>query len=117
MNLYELNQAGYASLPKMTSAEKRDAKNEVCKYLERNNLSNYFMILSHEVRYYTIYTYKDGNCDPYKMASEMMEIMDDLGELKAIEVTDTMVEFWITGDDEVCRMYACFPYDEGVIEV
>lgn len=117
MNLYELNQAGYASLPNMTSKAKRKAKNNIFAFLEKNNLSKYFMILNNEIRYYTVYTYANNYYKPDEMAEEMMSVMEELGSLKSVEVTDNMVEFWITGKDGVCRMYACFPYDRGVIEV
>lgn len=51
------------------------------------------------------------------MAKEIIDIVKSFGKLKAVEIQDEMIEFWITEKDNICRMYAFFGYDKGVIEV
>lgn len=59
MTLYELNQAGYASLPKMTKAELDTAKEDIITFL-RSHDSQYYMMLNHDNKYFTLFVYEDG---------------------------------------------------------
>lgn len=58
MTLYELNQAGYASLPKMTKAELEKAKGNIITFLDSND-SRYYMMLNHDNKYFTLFTYEN----------------------------------------------------------
>lgn len=118
MTVYELNQAGYASLPKMTKAELEDAVDTLVNFLKDND-SNYYVMINNEINYYTLYTYS-GNTHNYEnMAREMIDVAKTLGKIKAIEKPDnnTYVEFWILCEDNICRMYPMFNYEKGVIEI
>lgn len=115
MILYELNQSGYANLPKMTKAEIQKAKES---FQEADIIaSKYFALICNELRYYTLFCNK-RNC-PYwheQVFDEVVSLLQELGELKSIEVNEQMVEFWVAKDGE-CHMYALFNYDRGVIEL
>lgn len=114
MTLYELNQAGYASLPKMTKAELKKAKEDIVNFLESHS-SNYYMMLNHDNNYYTLFTYKnDRNVNA--LTEEVISIAKSLGELKSIEVNGDMLEIWILYNNK-CDMYALFNYEKGVIQV
>lgn len=116
MNLYELNQAGYLSIPYMTQDEIEIAKNDIREFLE-DHPNNYYMMLNHEVRSFTIFHYLHNRQWPTCMTKEIIDVITSYGKLKAIEIQDEMIEFWVTEKDSVCRMYAFFGYDKGVIEV
>lgn len=116
MTLYEMNQQMYSSLPELKNKALKEAKNKLYKYLSAKK-DKYFMMLNNDIRYFTVFTYKNDVQVSYDMVSIIVDIAQSLGTLKAIEIEDNMAEFWITGKDNVCRMYALFPYDEGVIEV
>lgn len=115
MTLYEMNQLGYANLSTMNKQEVRASAIKVADFLKSHD-SKYYMMLNAEGRYYTLYVYKDVCHSPEKMAAEMIDVAQSLGNLKAIEIHDDMVEFWIE-NLSVCSMYAVFNYDQGVIEV
>lgn len=115
MTLYELNQAAYNSLPELKDDALKEAEAKLCEYLS-NNEANYYMMLNHDLRYFTIFTYGKDKPVPDWMASSMIDIAQSLGTLKSIEIAPNMAEFWITSSAG-CNMYAVFPYDKGVIEI
>lgn len=114
MTLYELNQAGYASLPKMTKAELEKAKGNIITFLDSND-SRYYMMLNHDNKYFTLFTY-ENDVNKNKMASEIISVSKTLGEIKAIEINGNIVEIWILYGEK-CDMYAFFDYTKGVIQV
>lgn len=114
MNLYELNQSGYQSLPKMTKTEIESAKAKIRESFDLDQF-NYTMLVCNELHYYTLFC-KTTQFWSMDLMNELFEIAKDLGQLKAVEITDSMVELWISKDGE-CHMYAFFDYDRGVIEV
>lgn len=117
MDLYEVNKQAYNQLPAMSNKDMAIAHKKLLTWLKERREFNYFMMLNHELRYFTLYTYGKDMPVPVHLASTIMEIVQTLGELKGIEITDHgMVEFWIVKNNE-CHMYALFPYDQGVIEV
>ena len=54
MTLYELNQAGYSSLPDMTYADILNNIKEISKYLDKHP-SKYYALLNNDLRYYTLF--------------------------------------------------------------
>lgn len=114
MNLYEFNQAGYNSLPKMTSVEIHKKLEQIKEFLHDND-GEYFMLVCNELKYYTLFhsTHVDWIRE---LIQEMIGVVKSLGTLKAIEINDSMIEFWVEKNGE-CHMYAFFNYDRGVIEV
>ena len=116
MNLYELNQAGYNSLPELKDDKLEEAEKKLYDYLISHD-ANYYMMLNHDKRYFTIFTYGKDKHVPHWMAEGMIDIAQSLGTLKSIEIAPNMAEFWITDENNVCNMYAVFPYDRGVIEI
>ena len=121
MNLYEFNKAGYASLPAMSSdrimANTEALTNWIIDKTALKSGGRYWMILNHDIHYYTMYVWKNTNAQTF--ALDVVDLMQDLGALKSIEPTENedAYEFWITGDDGETRMYLFFNYDQGVIEI
>lgn len=116
MTLYELNQAGYNSLPELKDDRLHEAEKKLYDYLITYD-ANYYMMLNHDKKYFTIFTYKKDTHIQTWMVDVMIDIARSLGTLKSIEIAPNMVEFWITDEFGICNMYAMFPYDQGVIEV
>ena len=114
MTIYEVNQIAYDKLPNMSEAAINQGIKDIEDYLVNHN-AKYYIMLNHECRYYTVYTYKEGH-NINKMAEEIIDTVKTLGVLKGIEVYGEMIEFWIKTEDG-CFMYAFFDYDRGVIEI
>lgn len=74
------------------------------------------MLLNNESHYYTIFMYEDYSYPYSKMADWILDIVKDLGDVKAIERNGTVMEFWVMYDGE-CRMFVLFDYEKGVVRV
>lgn len=116
MTLYEFNQAAYLNLPNMAYGEIIKTKELITQFLN-NHKSRYYAMINNDKRYFTVFTYKkDPNAT--QLSSEIIDVAKTLGNIKAIEVGDDMVEFWIVPfQEKECIMFALFDYKKGVIEV
>lgn len=114
MKLYELNQAGYASLPDLTDEEILKSKDTLLQFLTTFD-SDVYMLLNNESHYYTVFMYNSDH-NYIRMAYEILDIAKEIGNIKAIERNGSVVEFWIMYEGE-CRMFAFFDYDRGVVRV
>ena len=118
MTLYELNQAGYNSLPDF---KKQDFENSI-EYIEtfiynKSHLGNYWILLNNEAKYYTIFSQKTIAATNKKLVLELLDIVQNLGAVKNIEVNENgAIEFWIVYNGE-CRVFFFFNYTQGVIEI
>lgn len=130
MTLYEFNQAGYTSLPKISKSKIEDARNKIsdwiCSTIKNHGGENiYYMLLNNDLHYYTIFNWvyvdsRDGVSvsDSEDVVREIFSIVKDLGTLKSIELnSDGAWEFWITSPDATTNAYYLFDYTRGVIEI
>ena len=117
MNLYEMNKIGYASLPAMTKEDLNKSCEKICEFL-KNNPSKYYLMLNNESKYYTLYTFRPNYANFLEMAKTIVEIVEQLGEVKSIEPTaaNDALEFWIIYENE-CRVFYLFDYSRGVVEI
>lgn len=119
MTLYEINKQAYNKLPNLSAEECDELKGLVETYLI-NHPAKYYMCLNNENHYYTVYTHQDNDNRNYKkLAYEMVEIANELGGIKAIELSNDggAIEFWIMYDNIDTCVFYLFPYDQGVVEV
>jgi hypothetical protein len=116
MTLYEFNKNGYSSLPDLTEEDFERGIEKITTFLE-HTWNQYYMILNHDIHYYTLYHWEDNYRAPDEVARDMAELMGSLGAIKAIEVEEDRIEFWITNITGECQLYALFAYDNGVITV
>lgn len=124
MTLYEMNQAGYASLPKMAKSAIEGKKKQIVEWLEEiaktfsDDQDVYFMLLNNneQCHYYTLFAWREASAEA--LADEIFSIVKDLGTLKSIEKNDNGAwEFWVTLPNTSTHAYYLFDYTQGVIEV
>lgn len=125
MTLYEMNQAGYASLPRMAKSAVETKRVQVSDWLQETILPQYYneqniymMLLNNDINYhyYTIFAWQEGSSNA--LATEIFSIVKELGTIKAIEKNDNGAwEFWITNQKGATNAYYLFDYTQGVIEV
>lgn len=123
INLYEFNKVNMGKLPVLLSKEEVEgAKTQLRKFIDET-CSNYYMLLNHEKKDFTLFNFRNENITKFKinsMADDIVECMYNRG-LVLIDVnTDEAgiaMEIW-TKDrhTEAVYMYLLFPYNEGVIE-
>jgi hypothetical protein len=109
--LYEYNKIGYAKMPTFTDEQIKEAKDKVKEYIKSYS-GTYYMMLNHDIRYYTIYVKKS-----WKIIDEIFEIAGELGQIKEITPNEegNAIEFWITDITGECHLYLFFCYDAGVV--
>lgn len=130
MTLYELNQAGYAAMPKMAKSKIENAQIKINNWIKSTLKSHseeniYYMLLNNDLHYYTIFNwcYVDSRIgvsvsDSEDVVREIFAIVKDLGTLKSIEFNDNGAwEFWITSPNTTTNVYYLFDYTKGVIEI
>lgn len=123
VNMYEFNQVNMAKLPILKSnSELRHAKQTIKNFVE-NKAATYFMLLNHDLRYFTLFNFKNGILTEIKeniMAKDIIECIESLN-LNLIDIfpddSNNALEVWAKDqEEEIAHMFLLFPYDEGVLE-
>lgn len=123
MTLYEMNQAGYTSLPRMARSKIAEKKESISEWLRtsilpdhNDNENIYLMLLNNDLHYYTVFVWNESS--PDALADEILSVVKNLGTLKSIERSDDNAwEFWVTQANTSTDAYYLFDYTQGVIEV
>lgn len=117
-NLYDVNKNLVENYEKSLSPTAlREKLKMVKKYMVKQH--NYFMLLCHEKRDYTLFKLQENSSSKAEIAIlELKECLENRGVIKGIDKTqDGMaIEIWISSEGE-SSCYYFFPYDEGVIEI
>ena len=116
INLFELNQIAVAQLPSLTKKDIAAKQVIVKDYYEKNCAKvNYFMLLSNELRYYTIFSRVPNAKE--KIEDVIIECLQNLGDIKSIEKNeDGVIECWVAPSADKAYPVYFFDYTEGVIE-
>jgi hypothetical protein len=117
LNLYQLNRQLVAALPTLTTEQLETAAKGLDQFKD-NCKCHYFMLLSNELRYYTVF-----KIEPYGEAIEsfgdlLVSCLREIGDIKSIEVIeDGTAEIWVSSPDnpETADVFYLFPYDNGVL--
>ena len=115
LTMYDLNKMVIAQTPELNDTEVQKKKLEIGDYIKITQ-NQVYMLLFKDISYYTVFI---GNfADRQPMEQEVIECLQYLGAIKAIEV-DTeanMVECWIhqRGEEQPIAGYF-FAYDGGTI--
>jgi hypothetical protein len=116
MNLYDINKQLIAKKPALDfeSMDKLMCQIDAWTLSSDNIFNNYYMLLCHEERDYTIFHFKQDSdgC----LGSELMECLLNRGEIVDIYPENDVYGIWIrTGGEDF--LYYLFPYDRGVVEL
>lgn len=117
VSLYELNQNAMTGLPELTKDEIKEKKIEINNFVANFHKAKYFMLLSNERKYYTIFSigHSSGtHFDYLPIEDEVIDCLEMQGKIKDISLADNAMEFWVTAEDN-SYVYYLFNYDEGVI--
>ena len=108
MNLHDLNKAVIAAMPELPKEIVKEKMENILSFARGVN-DKYFMLLSNEKRDFTIFKSEIKND---KLISNLLEVIESRGTIKAIDAVEGAFEIWIED-----TFYAFFPYDLGVVEV
>lgn len=116
MTLYDLNKSLINQLMPLDDTELYEAGEDILAFCEENR-NKYYMLLCHELRYFTLFNYYVVTDRPLpNIEEEVIACAHDIGSIVSVENKDDAIEIWVkTEEDEVYVMYF-FPYDRGVIK-
>lgn len=121
--LYDVNKNIIQNSKKLSQGVINSKKEEIKNFLEKTN-NEYYMLLCHERRDYTLFDLGYETYHAYKekckKAADVLidECLKNRGEVRGIDITKDKqaIEIWISieGDSYV---YYFFPYNEGVVDI
>lgn len=116
---YEINKMVVAQLPSLITEELlAPAKDVLVDFFDRyfNESEPYFMLLSNELRYYTVFHRVNKENTPI-IEREVIECLQEQGVIQIIDFDNSgnNVECWIK-NEKGTFMFLLFNYDWGVIE-
>lgn len=122
VNMYEFNRVNMGRLPLLKTKEELDGAKRVVKNFIQDSKANYYMLLNHDNRYFTLFSFRSEKSEATNliMAQDVIECMDNCGfgiiDINPNETGDAL-EVWVKDlETEAVFMYMLFPYDFGVIE-
>lgn len=115
LNLYDLNKNIIDQMEPLTADELIE-KIDLINGLRKKVKNQYYMLLCHEYRYYTIFA-RELNCK-YNLGGIVIQLASALGNVYSIEEAsgDTAIELWIKPNNyDSPLIFYLFPYDQGVV--
>lgn len=102
MTQFEFTQNIVKNLPPLTKTESEEIKQDLAMFVLEHAGTKNFMLLSNEIRYYTIFNRKTLLFRPEGVAEKLLNFIEtdgflsELGKLKVLKRTDDdEIEIWI----------------------
>lgn len=122
MTLYGMNKQLAANLPPMTEEEIAEALPDLESYIARYEYQQYFMMLCHERRDFTVFhltptVWSLEHPRAHQCALDVVECIQNRGDLLSMEYDDENggYEIWMKSFTDECVVFYFFPYGEAVI--
>lgn len=119
LSLYELNKNIMENVPKEAIPTEEQLIEAINKYDNESNHSSYYMLLSNQIKYYTIFEriVERGrikfSCFN-EFAQEVISCLKDMGEIIGISEEPGALEFWVKTEDGPECFYL-FDYTQGIV--
>ena len=120
LNMYEFNRMNMGKLPLL---EDLSGAKETIKSFISKKATQYYMLLNHDNRYFTLFNFSAGIVLSSKielMGEDVIECLQNcnFGIIDIFEdEVGAALEIWVKDlETEAVYMYLLFPYDYGVIE-
>ncbi len=111
IGLYDINKQIINQLPILNNL---NDKEDLFNILHEKFNNTFYMLYGKEISYFTLFKIVNKE-NFYK---EVIECLNNVGDIKAIDLTESKdaIEIWIQDEDESTCLYL-FPYDNGIVEV
>lgn len=116
ISLYDLNQGAIAQMTPWTAEQINNYIGTFNEYANNHIGENHFMLLSNQLKYYTVFAYRDGTSSHF--GDSVAEILNGLivYDISYQEDQDSY-EIWakLTDEDAAPEVFYLFPYERGVV--
>ena len=111
MGLYDMNKHIISQLPVLTDLEN---KKYTINSLHAKFNNEFYMLYGKEISYFTLFRIFDSTY----LGNEVIDCLNNVGDIKAIDFTEAQdaIEIWIQDEDGPTCLYL-FPYDSGLVQV
>ena len=111
MGLYDMNKQIISQLPVLTDLEN---KKYTINSLHAKFNNEFYMLYGKEISYFTLFRIFDSTY----LGNEVIDCLNNVGDIKAIDFTEAQdaIEIWIQDEDGPTCLYL-FPYDSGLVQV
>ena len=115
MTTYDLNKQIIGQLEILDEVAMEE-KGKVIREFCYSYKHQFFMLLCRDLNYYTVF-YINPKLAIETVEDMVIECAKDIGQIKAIDVTEDncAIEIWVTNEDNETYAMYFFPYDNGVI--
>lgn len=121
--LYDVNKNIIQNSKELSQGVVNSKKEEIKNFLEKTN-NEYYMLLCHERRDYTLFDLGYETYHAYKekckKAADVLvdECLKNRGEIRGIDITKDKqaIEIWVSIEED-SYVYYFFPYNEGVVDI
>lgn len=116
LSLYELNKNIMENVPKEAIPAEEQLKEIINDFTQADN-SNYYMLLSNKIKYYTVFEKVIGDntkLDLNNIATEVILCLQDLGEITGVSAEPGALEFWVQTEEGAECLYF-FNYSAGIV--
>lgn len=114
MNMYDINKQIISQLPVLSDEAIEEKLLEIRKFVDETK-NKFYMLLCRDINYFTLFML-DLKLADETIESVLLECVDNLGNIKAIDQVDGAIEIWVENEFFENGPYAMyfFPYDGGV---
>lgn len=116
VSLFDLNKQIIAQQPDYSDQDIVEAKKKIKELKETTQHAKYFMLLSNEINYYTLFTLDEWANASFE--NEVILCLKDFGDIKDIDWSSEKdsIDCWVKDFTDQIRYFKLFDYNKGVIE-
>ena len=116
VSLLDLNKQIIAQQPDYSDQDIIEAKKKIKELKETTQHAQYFMLLSNEINYYTLFTLDEWANTSFE--NEVILCLKDFGDIKDIDWSSEKdsIDCWVKDFTDQIRYFKLFDYNKGVIE-
>jgi hypothetical protein len=117
MSLYEMNQMILGEMPELTGDKVAEAQKVISDYVtSKDHADDYYMLLCHELKYFTIFTHDEDN-ELEVIEDAIFDCLKYVGTVKSVELTadKNAIEIWVTTPENDTFVMYFFDYGRGIV--
>ena len=116
LTIYDLNKNIMKQQMPLDDNELYEATENIFAFCEEQK-NRYYMLLCHELRYFTLFDYQNSlGLNLPNIEEEVIGCAHDIGSILSVEEGEDAIEIWVKAEEDEAFVMYFFPYDRGVIK-